>query len=89
MLGDQPHVFQAFINYQLIPGILAVAGPVKTDNAEAFVLGSYPVCKFLYGFIVLVSAEAIGCQYNVFQIMRGLIKIELAADAEAFFVYIK
>ena len=89
MLCDKPHVFQAFINYQLIPGIFAVTWPVKADNTKAFVLGGDPVREFFYSFIVLVSAEAIGCQYDVFQIMRSFIVIKLAANAEAFFIYIK
>ena len=87
--GDEVEVGAALIEDQLVAGVLSVAGPVEADDAVAVVLRGEALGELLDGLVVLVAAEAVGRDDDVWKVVKVLIIVELAADAEAGFVNVE
>lgn len=84
--GDEVEVGAALVEDQLVAGVFSVAWPVEADDAVAVVLRGETLGEFLDGFVILVATEAVGRDNDVREVMKVLIIVELAADAEARFV---
>ena len=84
--GDEVEVGAALVEDQLVAGVFSVAWPVEADDAVAVVLRGEALGEFLDGLVILVAAEAVGRDDDVREVVKILIIVELAADAEAGFV---